>query len=98
MTEQKTICTTCLRLKQGYCDSEKELTACPSYKQMTNGDRFFRFATDEEIAEIVTMAQEKVMRGIIKAFGMQDCKIIEPGVIEKVKKEWIDWLKQEVPE
>lgn len=33
MTEQKTICTTCLRLKHGLCDGEKELTACLSYKE-----------------------------------------------------------------
>ena len=48
----KTICTTCLRLKQGLCDGEKELTACPSYKRMTNADRI-RAMTDEELADWV---------------------------------------------
>lgn len=42
----KTICTTCLRLREGLCDGEKELTACPSYKRMTNADRI-RAMTDE---------------------------------------------------
>lgn len=42
----KTICTTCLRLREGLCDGEKELTACPSYKSMTYGDRV-RAMTDE---------------------------------------------------
>lgn len=38
MDRNETICTTCLRLREGLCDGEKEQTACPSYKRMTNGD------------------------------------------------------------
>lgn len=34
-TEADTICRTCLRLWQGFCDGEKVQTACPSYKRMT---------------------------------------------------------------
>ena len=84
----KTICTTCLRLKQGYCDGEKELTACPSYKRMTNAD-CIRAYTDEQIAEMLSHfpcpASDHGCHDCLKHMG--DCKAC-----------WLDWLKQEVEE
>ena len=78
-----TICTTCLRLRQGLCDGEKELTACPSYKRMTNGERI-RAMTDEELALFIknTIVKEFRHRGLIGIF--------EPAGY------WLDWLEQEV--
>ncbi len=81
----KTICTTCLRLKQGYCDGEKELTACPSYKRMTNGDRI-RAMTDEE------MADELSYPGCHKQSTPEICR----EHTGNCKQCWLDWLKQEV--
>lgn len=83
MTEQKTICTTCLRLKQGLCDGEKELTACPSYKRMTNADRI-RAMTDEELANFMEALPDACppMRTLCSGKNCNDC--------------WLDWVKQEV--
>ena len=78
----KTICTTCLRLKQGLCDGEKELTACLSYKRMTNGDRI-RAMTDEELAKIIRCQNSK--------HGDECCNTPCDKCI-------LDWLKQEVEE
>lgn len=33
MDRNETICTTCLRLREGLCDGEKEQTACPWYEE-----------------------------------------------------------------
>lgn len=83
MTEQKTICTTCLRLKQGYCDGEKELTACPSYKRMTNADRI-RAMTDEELA-----------KWLCTEIGCCNCNYLFSDKCDNGNA-WLDWLKQEV--
>ena len=82
MKEQKTICTTCLRLKRGLCDGEKEQTACLSYKRMTNGDRI-RAMTDEELANIVCCQNTKSGDECFDA-SCYECTL--------------DWLKQEVEE
>lgn len=82
MTEQKTICTTCLRLREGLCDGEKEQMACPSYKQMTNGDRI-RAMTDEEMALMIYEVSWRIAQ--------------DPDYID-TEQDWLDWLKQEVSE
>ena len=83
----KTICTTCLRLKQGLCDGEKELTACPSYKRMTNADRI-RAMTDEELAII-----------LMRYTACHTCrltKLCKPNPFKSCYEVNLDWLKQEV--
>lgn len=80
-----TICTNCLRLKQDLCDGEKELTACPSYKRMTYGDRI-RAMTDEELAKKLY----EVSWSVALATDMQ-CAIA-------TEEDWLDRLKQEVSE
>ena len=82
----KTICTTCLRLKQGLCDGEKELTACPSYKRMTNAD-CIRAYTDEQIAEMLSHFNCPASE-----HGCSDCYTFKGDC----KQCWLDWLKQEV--
>lgn len=83
----KTICTTCLRLKQGLCDGEKELTACLSYKRMTNADRI-RAMTDEELAKVLhcqrTQSPYVVGNDSCETTNCIDCTLA--------------WLKQEVSE
>ena len=85
----KTICTTCLRLKQGICDGEKELTVCPSYKRMTNADRI-RAMTDEELADWLKYERISVCP---PDTGHIHCNISD---ICADRKCWLDWLKQEV--
>lgn len=87
----KTICTTCLRLRQGYCDGEKDLTACPSYRRMTNGDRI-RAMTDEELADLFIEKHddENYFACPVRFFcgcSRSDCMVC-----------FLDWLKQEVSE
>ena len=80
MDKNDTICRPCLRLKQGLCDGEKELTACPSYKRMTNGDRI-RAMTDEELALMIYEVSWRIAQ--------------DPDYID-TEQDWLDWLKQEV--
>lgn len=82
-----TICRTCLRLRQGICDGEKELTACPSYKRMTNGDRI-RAMTEEELAKL-----------LCDFIGCCECPYLrKPEECNGERIGWLDWLKQEVSE
>lgn len=78
MTEQKTICTTCLRLRQGYCDGEKEQTACPWYKPRTNGDRI-RAMTDEELAIWIVKRTE--------GWGMPECDLYVQSWLDWLRQE-----------
>lgn len=82
MTEQKTICTTCLRLREGLCDGEKEQMACPSYKRMTYGD-CIRAMTDEELALMIYEVSWRIAQ--------------DPDYID-TEQDWLDRLKQEVSE
>lgn len=79
-----TICTTCLRLKQGFCDGEKELTACPSYKQMTNADRI-RAMNDGELAKFLCNESSVLCANCDKS---EFCNSGQNG--------YLVWLKQEV--
>ena len=45
MANNDTIYRTCLRLRHGLCDGEKELTACPRYETKEN------FRMDQEVDE-----------------------------------------------
>ena len=82
----KTICTTCLRLRQGYCDGEKELTACPSYKRMTNADRI-RAMTDEELALYLVWTSDPDT--LIVDYRLYECH-------DRSVEDALNWLKQEV--
>ena len=84
MENNDTICRTCLRLREGLCDGEKELTACPSYKRMTNADRI-RAMTDEEMAKWLCDMAVCQLCPIDNCPGTRDCET-----------RWYDWLKQEV--
>lgn len=88
MTEQKTICTTCLRLREGICDGEKEQMACPSYKRMTYGDRL-RAMTDEELALYLVWTADPDT--LIEDYRLYECH-------DRSIEDTLGWLKQEVSE
>lgn len=89
--EPKTICTTCSRVRYGYCDGEKELESCQFYKRMTNGDRI-RSMGDEELADLFIEKHddENYFACPVRFFCgcyKSDCLVC-----------FLDWLKQEVSE
>lgn len=88
MDKNETICRTCLRLHQGLCDGEKEQTACPWYKRMTNGDRI-RAMTDEELAKWLCSTH-----GSCASW----CPVSGDCDGEDCDRGLLDWLKQEVSE
>lgn len=87
-----TICDTCVRVREGLCDGEKELTACQYYKCMTNFDKYFRFTSAEKLAELLVKS----------IFTMRPfCQVVQndqnPGFCDLDCKECVaEWLKQEV--
>lgn len=88
-----TICDTCVRVREGLCDGEKELTTCRYYKGMTNFDKYFRFTSAEKLAELLTES----------IFTMRPfCPAVQngnPGFCDlDCKKCVAEWLKQEVSE
>lgn len=92
MENNDTICRTCLRLREGLCDGEKELTACPSYNRMTNRDKYFRYATDEELADLFTEKHYDENYFACPIRTSRRCSEIDCKVC------FLDWLKQEVSE
>lgn len=64
-------------------------------KPMTNADKYFRNATDEEIAQFVAKAQADILRTVGRALEypgdlVRDCDL------EDAADDWLYWLKQEV--
>lgn len=82
----KTICTTCVRCREGECDGEKGQTACGFYKRMTNFDKFFRFTTVEKAAEMLCLQ------------GCCDCPHLHNGKCNGDHNAVLDWLNAEVEE
>ena len=60
---------------------------------MTNADKYFRTATDEELAEGL-LRMGITCRGAMD--GKMPCKNDQYGI--SCKECWLDWLKQEVSE
>jgi hypothetical protein len=58
---------------------------------MTNADKYFRNASDEDIAKFITKG---FCRGAMD--GKMPCKNDQYGI--SCKECWVDWLKQEVPD
>lgn len=86
---EPTICTTCLRLREGLCDGEKGQTACAWYKRMTNGDRV-RAMTDEELDKFLGEVQCDVVYYCDGVTQKQEYPVPEQ------RGAWLGWLKQEV--
>lgn len=87
-----TICDTCVRVREGLCDGEKELTACQYYKGMTNFDKYFRFTSAERLSEFLA-------ERLFTMFSF--CSVVQnnqnPGFCDlDCKKCVAEWLKQEV--
>lgn len=64
-------------------------------KKQTNADKYFRNATDEELASFIAKAQADILRTVGRALNypgdlVRDCDL------EDAADDWLDWLKQEV--
>lgn len=88
-----TICNTCVRVREGLCDGEKELTACQYYKGMTNFDKYFRFTSAEKLAELLTDTydDENIFFCPVR-YHRHRCRPMDCKVC------LLDWLKEEVAE
>lgn len=84
----KSICSTCVMIRNGYCDGEHNITGtCEWYKRMTNCDKYFRFATSAEIGEF--------MNRIVRDDG---CATAHVEGTDIYVDDWEIWLQQEVEE
>ena len=64
-------------------------------KNETNADKYFRHATDEELARFLAKAQADILRTVGRALKypgdlVRDCDL------EDAADDWLYWLKQEV--
>lgn len=93
------LCSKCTH--ESYCDmaqfgqQEPPITACYCFKekQQTNADKYFRNATDEEIAELMTKTGSEF--NCFPGATTADCE--KAGLWwDGCKKCWLDWLKLEV--
>lgn len=64
---------------------------------MTNGDKFFRNATDEQIARFLTAVQSEILEKVSKAIGYPGTPV-KYSDITATQSAWLDWVKQEVEE
>ncbi len=94
-------CKKCANLRNDWCklvfDSPDPdmVRDCQHYRGKTNADKYFRNATDEEIARFLAKAQADILRTVgrvLKYPGdlVRDCDL------EDAADDWLYWLKQEV--
>lgn len=89
-------CSKSCRCKnKGWCakDYNPEPDDYECFEPMTNADKYFRNATDEEIAELMTKTESEF--NCFPGATNADCE--KAGFWwNGCKKCWLDWLKQEV--
>lgn len=61
---------------------------------MTNADKFFRNATDEQIARFMAASQAEVLEKAGRAVGYPGI-LVKSADIAESERSWSDWLKQE---
>ena len=62
---------------------------------MTNADKFFRNATDGQIARFMAASQAEVLEKAGRAVGYPGT-LVKPADIAESEKSWLEWLKKEV--
>ena len=98
----------CKRCKcEATCSAASESDFCLNYepRPLTNADRI-RAMTDEELATFLTNNQIEVFRKVVKemcnlldiSFPYEELTKEVTAKYEEMKKEQLDWLKQEVKE
>jgi len=89
------ICSNCAHANDcvmfQFGQQEPQITACYKFKekQQTNADKYFRNATDEELAEFIANSTS-CETCVVRKGGSDDCQNTNCSTA------WLDWLKQEV--
>lgn len=63
-------------------------------KKQTNADKFFRNATDEQIARFLADSQAEILEVFCKKLGYPEA-VAETSAADTVANAWIDWLGKE---